>query len=192
MKKIRKIGLTIITICISILFIFSLYSFVNIRIFKNKITTIFGYSILEIASSSMEPTLKKGDLIIINTKDKKLKENDIVTFYDKEQSLVTHRIIQLDKKKMLTKGDANNTDDGKTSLDKVVGKYVFKIQYLGKVINTLKSPFVTISMIIGGILLCMLLNTKENSPIIPDEKEYQEFQKFLDTKEKGKTNKKVK
>jgi signal peptidase len=69
---------------------------------------VFGYSYSVVASNSMEPTIKVGDIII--SKDISLDEvkiNDIVVFYSKtNEKFITHRVIEIiDSAKLVTKGD---------------------------------------------------------------------------------------
>ena len=128
----------------------------------------------------MEPTIKIGDLIIIDTKEKNYQENDIVTFRDIEDSFVTHRIISPNDQEMVTKGDNNDTVDEATKTDKIIGKYAFKITGIGKLLSSFRSPFVMFMILIIGLLVCYLVSTdKEGKPILTDdEKEYKEFLEY--------------
>jgi signal peptidase I len=68
--------------------------------FKGEQPSIFGYKIYEVQSGSMTPTINVGSLIIvkqINPKD--IKTNDIITYKGSTQSLVTHRVVDIQKKK---------------------------------------------------------------------------------------------
>ena len=154
MKILKRILLGTVTIILGLLLIFNIYNFINIKILKNDFTSINGYVILEVVSGSMEPTIKVGDLIVINTKDQHYQENDIVTFYDTNGAFVTHRIVSIQDDKMITKGDNNNTSDEATPISNIVGKYVFKIGFIGSLITALKNPVVSIMIFILGILIC--------------------------------------
>ena len=146
-------------------------------------TSIFGYSLLEVMSSSMEPTISKKDFIIINQHDMEYKKGDIITFYDKNNMLVTHRIIKVKRDHVVTQGDHNKTEDGLLEKKKIVGKYVFRIQGAGKVVALLKNPLIIILVIVLIILLCAMEVEKE---------EYQEFLQYRNEKrrreEKQKSN----
>lgn len=181
MSKFKEIILILTKLCIVFLFLMSIYNFVNIKILKKDIAPIGGYTVLEVASGSMQPTIKVGDLIVINTKDKSYKKNDIVTFYDEDNNLVTHRIISINKNTMITKGDYNNTNDKETPTNKIIGKYVFKLNNMGKVLKILKNPLVTTIILIISFLFCVLVSSDKNITI--DHNDEEEFQKYLFRKE---------
>ena len=182
MKIVKKIIFIIITIILCLVLAFNLYNFISLKILKKDLPTIGGYAVLEVATGSMEPTLKVGDLIIINTKEKNYQSKDIITFYDVNGSFVTHRLVSIKGDKMITKGDANNTEDEELTSKNIVGKYIFKIAGLGILLKSLRSPFTSIMILIIGILICWLVSTDKNGELILDEEE-KEFEKFLELKE---------
>ncbi len=194
MKIFKSILTKFIYLILILLVTFNVYNFVCINILKTDIPLINGYGILEVVSGSMEPTIDVGDLIVINTKYHDIKENDIITFYDENNSFVTHRVIKIEDNMITTKGDANNTEDKKFSKTKVVGKYVTRIKGMGRIMSSFKSPFVMVMILIIGLLVCYLVSTdKDGKPIITEEeKEYDEFLKYKKEKskeEKGKNKK---
>lgn len=184
LKRIKKIISKISSLFIIILLTLSLYNFINIKILKKDLVTVFGYAMLEVISGSMEPTIKVGDLIIINTKEKNYKTNDIITFYDEENSFVTHRIISNKKNKVKTKGDANNTDDGEILKNKIVGKYICKINGLGKTIAFLKKPLTIIIVFITTIVICYITSIDKGQELELKKREQKQFEEYLDDKEK--------
>lgn len=151
---------------------------------KKDLASVNGYATLEVVSGSMEPTIDIGDLIIINQKDKKYKKNDIITFKDVNSSFVTHRIIKIDGKKIITKGDNNNSkDEGYITKDKIVGKYVFKINKLGFLVKSIKNPVTLTIIFIIGIIICIIISTdKDGIPLDISEEE----KKYIRAKEKAK------
>lgn len=88
-----------------------------------------------IQSGSMEPAIMTGDVIIVNSfPDYKL--NDVITFYDNENRVVTHRIIEVDNSSsetsFKTKGDANQSEDiHLQKKSKVIGKVIMVIPKIG-------------------------------------------------------------
>ena len=97
-----------------------------------------GISFLIVATDSMNPTIKSGELIAIK-QSKEYMKNDIVTYLDEDELFVTHRIIDINNKEMITKGDGNNINDSKTNIDKIKGKVIFHSKILGFfVLNLLK------------------------------------------------------
>lgn len=191
MKIIKKIGITIMTLFLVLLLVFNIYNFFCINILGQKLALLNGYGALEVISGSMEPTIHVGDLIIINTKNQEYKKEDIITFYDVDGSFVTHRIVSIDNEQMITRGDNNNTEDEPLSVDRIVGKYVTKINGFGKLTTSLKSPFVMGMVMLIGIMVCFLTSTDKNGNPILTEEEI-EFQKYREEKEKAEKKKKVK
>lgn len=179
MKIVKRVIFGIIATILGIILIINVYRFININVFKNDLSSIAGYSVLEVVSGSMEPTIHVGDMIIINTNDKDYSVDDIITFCDINGSFVTHRIISMSDSEIVTKGDFNDSQDEPISTDKIVGKYVTRIPSGGKVISAFKSPFTMIMILIIGILVCIFISTdKEGNPIIDtDELEFQEYLK---------------
>ena len=99
---------------------------------------LLGFEIYTVMSGSMEPAYHVGSLIYvkpINTDE--LKEGDVITFLaDKDNTIVTHRIIEVTNENnathFRTKGDANDVPDAKSVHYKnVLGKPEFTIPLLG-------------------------------------------------------------
>ena len=120
------------------------------------LTTFFktpgNYAVKIVKSGSMEPAIKTGSVIVIKP-GAEYKVGDIITFGkdDKRNIPTSHRInaVRMLQGKMIytTKGDANNAPDAKEILqNEIIGKVVFKIPYLGYVLDMAKKP-------IGFILL---------------------------------------
>ena len=189
MKRIKKVVFVILSILLGLVLAFNIYNFISIKVMHKDLASINGYAMLEVVSGSMEPTILKGDIIIINTKDKDYKENDIITFRGKEGEFVTHRIIKINDKTMITKGDNNNSEDDPIKTSSIVGKYVTKINGGGRILSSFKNPFTMVMIFIIGLLGCVLLSTdSDGKPILEqDEKEFQEF-----LKSKNETKKEVK
>ncbi len=97
---------------------------------------LFGVTPYVVLSGSMEPTYHVGSLIFVDEDFDKIEVNDSITFYMNANTLVTHRVIEIDEENMLytTKGDANNTPDFKpVAFNNIVGVPMFTIPYLGYV-----------------------------------------------------------
>ena len=126
---------------------------------------IVGLQPYVVLSGSMEPTYSVGSLIYVKSTDyKQLKVGDPITFLVSEDTVATHRIIEVlpDKDdpntiRYFTKGDANDEPDGSSVHYKnIIGKPIFSIPYLGYVSNYIQTPpgkYVAIS----GCALLMLL-----------------------------------
>lgn len=189
MKLLKKILMTFIWIILILLVAFNVYNFVSIKLLHKELPKIFGYSVLEVVSGSMEPTIMVGDLIVIDTNCEEYQKGDIITFRDVNGSFVTHRIIEIGVDEMITKGDNNDSLDEAMSPATIVGKYVTRIPQLGSVMSSLKNPLVMALILAIGIIVCFLVSTdKDLKPKLTDEeKEFLEFKK-LKEEEKKKEN----
>lgn len=189
MKAIKRIIYVLVCITLFLILSFNIYNFISIKVLNKDFAIISGYTILEVVSDSMYPTIKKGDLIIIDTKEKDYKSNDIITFYDENKSLVTHRLISIEKEKIQTKGDNNDSLDNRLPIKNIVGKYQFKITGLGVVMSSLKSPITLIMIFVIGLLIVTLISTDEN--IKPLDEEIEKIKKS-EKKKVGRTKKTTK
>lgn len=157
-KIIINITYTILAIIVTIL----IYNIIQVSIFNKPYMNIFGYSFFQVKTGSMSGTMEIGDIIIVKlTKD--VKQNDIITF-EQDQMLITHRIIQKHNQNIITKGDANNSEDEPITQNIVIGKvvYIFKNIEIWK--SVLKTPKVY-TLIIITLLLFVITS------VIPEKKE---------------------
>ncbi len=83
------------------------------------------YPLASITSASMWPALKEGDLVLIKGIEGKeeIKEGDIVV-YQNPKGFTIHRVIKLSENTLITKGDANNVNDGPIEYNQIIGKIV--------------------------------------------------------------------
>lgn len=123
----------------------------------NKTPDFFGYKSFIIVSGSMEPTIKKGDAIFVKeVPEEEIRINDIISFTittNESQTNVTHRVIGITeengKKKYITKGDNNNTQDKeRITYQQIEGKYQFKMNQFGVITNILKNKITLIVLIL--------------------------------------------
>lgn len=128
----------------------------------NQVASLAGYTPLTVASDSMSPTFRAGDLIIIRKCDPEtLKEGDIVTFHtiiNNEFALNTHRITEIQDlggaRNYVTKGDNNELADIHMIADgDIVGKYVGHLAGFGKVMSFLSSSLGFLLVIVLPLLV---------------------------------------
>lgn len=98
-------------------------------------SNMFRFTALAIGSPSMSKAINKGDIIVIDKKDKNIKVGDVIAFQEQGRVIV-HRVISInenEKSQMYqTKGDANATKDNwKVSDRAVVGKVKLRVRWLG-------------------------------------------------------------
>ncbi len=132
----------------------------------NKIIEIYN-----VRTGSMEDDIHAGDYVLIVRKGN-YEIGDVVTFR-KDNYLVTHRIIKKNGDSFVTKGDANNDEDGPILFNQIVGKVVFIGGILNVIINY---KFLLVSIFISLYLVsCYFLdkedNILENKNVIDNDKE---------------------
>lgn len=121
----NKIIKKIINIFLVILIIFlALYAILRAT---NKV------EIYKVETGSMEDNIHSGDYILI-LKQGDYKKGDIVTF-TKDGYYITHRIIEENDDKVITKGDANNKEDEEISKSEIVGKVILNGGLLNFIVN---------------------------------------------------------
>lgn len=127
---------------------------------------LIGFQVFTVLSGSMEPTYHVGSLIYVKKADyKELQSGDVITFMLDEDTIATHRIVEVvpdetdsSVLRFRTKGDANQAEDGSlVHYKNVVGTPVFTIPKLGYLANYIQNPpgmYVAISA--GAVLLLLV------------------------------------
>lgn len=107
---------------------------------KSAIPSVFGKSVLVIATPSMTGAVDAGDAIIIERSDS-YRVGDIITYLPAaEATSVTHRIVRIDGDKYYTKGDANDSEDPDPVFkNQIAGKVVIRMPKLGIIIEWLRT-----------------------------------------------------
>ncbi len=148
MKYIGKAIEVIFNIIIFLIFVLIIFAgayIIQTKVQHKDYANIFGYTGFEVITGSMSGTIEVGDVIIVQiTKD--VEENDIVV-YKEENSFITHRIIKMNEQTIITKGDANNSEDKEISKSQVLGKVVKIIPNVAIWKKVLSTPVVSISII---------------------------------------------
>ena len=148
---------------------------------KDKMPMPFGYGMSVVLSGSMESRLSVDDLVIIKATDN-YKVNDIVLYQD-GNSLVIHRIIEIDGDTVTTKGDANNVADEPINKSQIKGVLVYDIAGLGAVVNILKQPVSVFIILAAAFLLTEFSYRKEKDT---DTEELDEIKKMIEELKKDK------
>ncbi len=158
---------------------------------KDKIPSVFGYKPFIVLSGSMETKIHKGDLIITKIVDPKtLKENDIIAFRDAENTVTTHRIIDIVDNEgttyFITKGDNNNTQDQNlVEYSDIEGIYVTRIPGIGSMMNSLSEPTTVIIVLLGVTLIFIIAFSISNrKQRLEMQKEYLEYKKMKEEQTK--------
>ena len=157
MNKIKKIWDVFTSILVAIVVIMAIL-LVGVR--------VIGLNVYTVLSGSMEPTYHTGSLIYVKKVDyKDLKAQDVITFMLDEDTIATHRIVEVvpDENdpsviRYRTKGDANDAVDGSlVHYKNVIGSPVFSIPKLGYLANYIQKPPGMYVAISAGAILMMLV-----------------------------------
>ena len=136
-----------------------LYMAILLNVLSLSGISLLGFRIYKVGSGSMRPYLNVNDTIIIKKCDD-YKLNDIVTYQNNEE-YVTHRIVSINNSEIITKGDANNTQDDPITKDKIVGKLIYKFHIFGFLSFLLSKPFTWILLFIVGFLVTYFIPNKK-------------------------------
>ena len=156
-KIIKKVWNAITTVLVILIVILAVL-LVGVR--------LAGFRVFTVLSGSMEPTYHVGSLIYVKDVDyRQLEAGDVITFMLDENTVATHRIIQVvpdeDEPEVLryaTQGDANDAPDGTlVHYKNVIGTPVFTIPQLGYVANYIQNPPGTYIAISGAAILLLLM-----------------------------------
>ena len=164
MSTVKKAASIVISVVMwIIILVAALFAFTTLATKDDgSVSSLAGFTPLTVQSESMAPTFDQDDLIIIKQCDPStLEVGDIVTFHaiiDNQYALNTHRIISINEVNGLnsytTKGDNNELADQHVIADgDIVGKYVGKIPYMGKIIGFLSGTWGFLAVIVLPMLL---------------------------------------
>lgn len=132
-QKIRKIVLNALYLVLVFALLAMLYLSLQSKA-DGKLPSLFGYYVFTVRTGSMVPTLPIGSYILSHTPDDPalIGPDTIVTFYQEDGTVVTHRIIERNVAEdgsvsYVTKGDnANNAVDPEAlTPDRVISEFVF-------------------------------------------------------------------
>ena len=169
MKKAGKIFSRIMAVISVVIFIFGLTIFVSVlRASAGKAPSVFGFSVLQVTSGSMEPEIPVGGIVIVRkVKPDSLKVGDVISFYSNDVDISgkvnTHRIIEIKQsesgeKIFRTKGDANEYADTAAVFEiDLVGKMIMNLGSVGgAVFDVLRNPTIILIFIVLPLIFITL------------------------------------
>lgn len=164
MKVIKNIFFGI-SIMIAILLVFSL---VKGKI-QGQIPSVAGYRMYIVSSGSMSPAFDTGSLVVVKPeKPAVIEEGDVITFKGAggNENLTSHRVVKrnhtVDGLTFTTKGDANDVIDPSPILaDRLVGKIVLAIPYLGYLMDFIRTREGVLVFILIPIILLILCEIRK-------------------------------
>ena len=157
----KKIFKYIILSVLIILFV------INLILSYEEDTHILGIYMFNIVSESMEPTLNKNDLVLVQRCEiGELQKGDIITF-KQDNRTISHRIIDITKEKTTTKfktkGDNNEiADTDKVEQHQIYGKVLFRIKGIGHVVSYIQNARGFINIVIFAIIVYILVSLRDN------------------------------
>lgn len=188
LKKIISIMVSIFTYILLVILILVIYG-KCVLMFTDKIyPSYFGYTMFEVASGSMEPTLYIDDVILVNITQNDLNKGDVIAFQN-DDVIITHRVLLVDGDTITVKGDNNNTIDKPINRSQVIGKVIKVLPKFGIWKKIITEPKILFAIFITLVLFDFALSyNKENKKI--EEKLDAAFN-TLDTDKKKVTKKKA-
>ncbi len=107
---------------------------------EGRVPKIFGYSVMQIITGSMEDTIPTGSYILVKEiPADEVKKDDIISFYSDDIKIYgmpnTHRVVDIKETEegleFVTRGDANSANDRVSAKsDKLIGVYVANLNAL--------------------------------------------------------------
>ncbi len=181
-------------------FIFGLIIFGSVlNATAGKVPSVFGFSVLQVSTGSMEPELMTGSVIVVRKVDaQKLVKGDIISFYSSDSKIRgkvnTHRIESIEHGMgtnpspiFVTKGDANSTvDSAKVYSSDVIGKVVYDLGTVsGSIISVFQNPNVIFFVIVLPLIFITLGEAVNLATLIAKYKYGEEEEKDASNKAKN-------
>lgn len=122
--------------------------------YPDKVPDVFWIKPMIVLSGSMETAIYTGDLVFVKMVDTNtIKENDIIAFRNEENTVTTHRVIEIlnenEERHFKTKGDNNNTEDANlVKSSNIEGVYISKISGLGDFLMFMQQPIGLVVMLL--------------------------------------------
>lgn len=175
--KILKTVLSSLWWCVLALLVVLLVNIFRAKM-TGKVPSVFGYSVMNIVSGSMDPEIPQGSYILVKKTDaEKVKRGDVICFYSTDPKINglpnTHRVVEEPiirdgKIEFVTKGDASPANDAQNAMgERLIGVYVKRLDGLTAFTNSLTPNVLTVTIVILLISTCTIfvlgvVLTKEN------------------------------
>ncbi|MBO4860223.1 MAG: signal peptidase I [Clostridia bacterium] len=171
-------------ICVALALIIALYCLaylVAIIVTGDPLPMPLGIGSAVVLSGSMEPVLSVNDLIFV-VKSGEYDVGDIVV-YSTGGTPVVHRVVQADMQSgiIITRGDANNTDDDPISVSRIKGKMLFAIPFVGAIprfIRTVPGLFIVLLVLFALLFVSVRGKAAESEETSKAERLMQEIERL--------------
>ncbi len=168
-QYIMKIVDSVITMVSIIIFLIAAVVIVSvIKTPQGEPPMIFGRTMFQVVSPSMEPALRIGTVVMVKKTDiSEVKEGDIISFYTRDpdiyNSVVTHRVDEVEDRDgvlaLRTKGDANPSRDAYTVKERqLIGKVVGHSNVIGSFVMLLSYRWIFALLIILPMAYIVISN----------------------------------
>ncbi len=159
-----------ITKIVSYVIILLLLFVIIVQRFSNNSLSLGGIRIFTVASGSMLPEYKIGDILISKKADAEdINVGDNVTYIGEKGSLkgiiITHKVIEKNVKEdgvhFVTKGTANVIEDPEISYKQVYGKVIYKsvlLSVFGKIMNN-KLMYYLVFMLVAVVISIEIISS---------------------------------
>lgn len=150
-NRIRNILYGIMYAVLIIIMVYNISLIAQSILKPNKTPSFLGVKTYVIISGSMEPNIEIGDIVV--KAEENLDIGDVIS-YRKGQSVITHRITQINKNEngeieYRTQGDNNNVEDEESiKPSNIEGKVIKIVPKLGKVTLILQNKVIIIFIFI--------------------------------------------
>ena len=144
-KRTKTILRTVLLVALAAIVGINVYLLNAANLGGDAVPMPFGVGATVVLTGSMEPELSAGDLLIVAKADD-YAERDVVVFQD-GRTPVVHRIVSIDGESVVTKGDANNTEDDPIKLDQIKGRVLLAIPFV------IKTPIGTLLIVAAALVL---------------------------------------
>ena len=159
-KRALKWIVNILSVLLLILLVLAVYGKATSVFGRRSYPNYFGYTFFSVASGSMEPTLYINDVILVKIGNEDIANDDIITYVNQKDEIITHRVLSIDGNSLTVKGDNNNTIDAPISRDQVIGKTVKILPKLSVWQKILSEPKILIVLFITLLLFDFAISYK--------------------------------
>lgn len=144
--------------------------------FMGENPSIFGYSCYYVLTTSMEPEIMAGDMIIGKSVDpEELQVGDVITYMGETGSfkdkIVTHKIIEINDDVFVTQGVANDIPDPAIYSSQIMSRYITTVPLMGKLFSIINSKFGFVFLIIMPLGLLIINEISIIVKAVKEEKE---------------------
>lgn len=165
----RKLALAVVDALVVLLLVCAVGDMLIVPLIRaDDAPSIMGYSVFQMTSDTMAPTISADSLIVTHQTDPAdLAPGDIITFYSSDPALagavVTQRIAAVTEAAgeyaFTTSGDQSGADDPyETQASDLIGQVVFSSHTVGVLVSLLSKPLVFVPIIVLALAWLLVRN----------------------------------